>query len=156
MGDMNKVAGIEILLTSDDIRRWQAELQECQDIKAKADQRIGELCTKLDAAALLAGALFPPPATPSATPEAENQETMGDATKRILGTFRRSVFHHELQAELRKIDRFRAMLDKNGGAYYYTMIARLKSRDEIKKTGKKIRLVQKDETPSEETPEGVS
>jgi len=153
---MNKATGTEILLTSDDVRRWQEELRECEAIKAKADVRIGELCTKLQAAALLAGALFPAPSAMKADMVTDDQETMGDAFKRILGAFHRAAFHHELQAELRKNDRFREMLDKNGGAYYYTMVARLKKRGDVRKIGKKVRLIQKDEAPSEDNSESAS
>lgn len=55
----------------------------------------------------------------------ENQESMGGAAKRILAGIHRAVPHKELKAELRKIPRFREMLDKHNGAYYYTMIMRL-------------------------------
>ena len=81
---------------------------------------------------------------------------MADAVRRLLAALSGPVRHHELQAEIRKIPRFREMLDKNNGAYYYTLIRRLVQQGDIKKMGKKIRLVHKDETPPEGNPEGVS
>lgn len=48
------------------------------------------------------------------------------------------------------------MLEKNNGAYYYTMINRLVKREEVKKVGKKIRLIHNNETPPEGNPEGAS
>jgi hypothetical protein len=48
------------------------------------------------------------------------------------------------------------MLEKNAGAYYYTVIARLIKAGDVKKSGKKIRLVPKNETPPEENPESTT
>jgi hypothetical protein len=84
-------------------------------------------------------------------------ESMGDASIRILGGFHGAVRHHELQKALRAVPKFQAMLDKNNGAYYYTMVRRLVKGGKVKKAGKgKIRLVRKDETPSGFPSEGVS
>ncbi len=147
---MNKAIGTETLLTSDDIRQWQEEL-------AEAEHHAAELRKKLEGVALIFGSKFSLSDLPKSKDEPEN-ESMGDAVKRILATFRRPISHHELQDELRKIPRFRETLEKNNGAYYYTVINRLKKRDppEIRKTGKKIRLVHKNETPPEGNPEGAS
>jgi hypothetical protein len=57
---------------------------------------------------------------------------------------------------LRKTPRFREVLDKNKGAYYYTLIKRLADGGKIKKVGKKIRLIHKNEAPPEEPQEGAS
>ena len=80
---------------------------------------------------------------------------MGETAKRILAGTDKLVRHSELRAELVKYPKFRESLDKNPG-YYYTMIARLKAAGDIRKVGKKIRLIQKDETPPEGNPEGAS
>ncbi len=164
MSEMNKPVTTEILLTSDDIRRWHEEIRRWEATKADAEQHIGQLRRKLDAAALLTG-------TGTLIANAEvmraskvlgdiEQESMGDAAKRLLGTLatpNRSPSHRALQDELRKIDRFRDMLDKNNGAYYYTMIGRLVQRGEVKRiAGGRIRLIQKNETPSGVPSEGVS
>lgn len=156
MADMNKALGNQILLTGDDIRRWRDDLQKWEAAKNKAEVCISELQAKLGAATLLFGADFPLPNAEGDIAEDGDQETFGTATKRIMATFPKAVLHQEVQAELRKIPRFREVLDKNGGAYYYTVINRLVKRGEVKKLGKKIRLVQKNETPPEETPESVS
>lgn len=156
MADMNKAAGNQVLLTGDDIRRWQDDLQRWEATKSKAEASIAELKAKLGAASLLFGADFPLPVSGGDVAEEGDQETFGDATKRIMATFPKAVLHQEVQAELRKIPRFREVLDRNGGAYYYTVVNRLVKRGEVKKFGKKIRLVQKNETPPEESPESVS
>lgn len=154
MSEMNKTVGNQVLLTSDDVRHWQEELQKAESAKAQAEGRIVELHKKLEAAALLSGASFPLPAITGDEGE-DGQESMGDAAKRLLATFSRPIQHHELQTELRKIQRFREMLDKNAGAYYYTIIQRLAKRGDIKKVGKKIRLIHKNEAPPEGNPESA-
>jgi hypothetical protein len=158
MGDdaMNKMVGSQVLLTSDDVHRWQTELQEAEAAKVKAEAVIEDRRKKLDAAALLSGSSFPALSIPR-TPAGE-QETLSAGVKRILGTFPGLVAHHELQAELRKVPHFREMLDKHKGAYYYTLIKRLADAEppEIKKVGKRIRLTHKNEAPPEGNPEGAS
>lgn len=144
---MNKAVSKEVLLTSDDIRHWQEELKKWEATKANAESRIAEFRAKLEAAALLFGASFPL-IVPVDAGDGE-QESLTDATKRILTGFAKPVLHHEIQAELRKTPRFQEMLDKNNGAYYYTMIRRLVDRGDIKRVGKKFRLVHKDEAPAE-------
>jgi hypothetical protein len=163
MNDMNKAVTTEVLLTSDDIRRWQEEIQRWQAAKIEADQHIGELRRKLDAAALIAGTgtlIASAEVVRAMKADDGAQESMGEAAKRllaILATANRWPSHRVLQDELRRIDRFREMLDKNNGAYYYTMINRLVKRGEVKKiAGGRIRLVQKNETPPEGNPEGAS
>lgn len=154
MSDMNKPLGSAVLLTSDDIRQWQTDLQKWEETRLNAEVQIARIRQKLEAAKLLAGADFP-----AIEPGAEqDQETMVDAVLRVLGAASRAMPHHELQAELRKTPRFRTALDKNKGAYYYTVINRLAKRDPpvIKKAGKKIRLIHKNETPSEGSSEGAS
>jgi len=154
--DMNKMAGSQVLLTSDDIHRWQTELQEAEAAKAKAEATIADRRKKLDAAAFLSGSSLP--ALSITEPPAVEQESLRAGVKRILGTFPGLVAHHELQAELRKVPHFREMLGKHKGAYYYTLIKRLADADppEIKKTGKRIRLIHKNEAPPEGNPEGAS
>jgi hypothetical protein len=153
---MNRIAPNEVLLTSGDIRRWQEEIRAWEAKKADADRRIAELRQKLDAAALISGTKFSAVPLPLFADSGE-QEPLGDAAKRLLGAAQKPVMNSELQAELRKIERFREMLDKNNGAYYYTMINRLVRRGEVMKTASgRLRLVTKNETPSEGTPEGVS
>ncbi len=154
MSEMNKAVGNQVLLTSDDVRRWQEELEKAEAVKVQAESRIVELRKKLEAAALLFGANFPVPTREGG--EGDGQESMGDAARRLLAGFSKPVQHHDLQTELRKIPRLREMLDKNSGAYYYTMINRLAKRGEIKKVGKKIRLIHKNEAPSEGNPEDAS
>ena len=89
MSEMNKPVTTEILLTSDDIRRWHEEIRRWEATKADAEQHIGQLRRKLDAAALLTG-------TGTLIANAEvmraskvlgdiEQESMGDAAKRTLG-----------------------------------------------------------------------
>jgi hypothetical protein len=156
MTGMNKATGTEVLLTSDDIRRWQEDLHKWGGIKANADAQIAELRKKLDAATLLFGTDMP---LDFGVPSGDNNksgESMADAVRRILSSFSKLVRHHELQAELRKIPRFREMLDKNNGAYYYTLIRRLDDKGDIKRVGRKIRLIPKNETPPEEASEGAS
>ena len=104
MSEYHKIVTNEVLLTSDDVRHWQEELQKCEATKANAESRIAELRGKLEAATLLFGASLP--LAPGSVDEAE-QETMTDAAKRILGAFGKPVLHHELQTELRKTPRFR-------------------------------------------------
>lgn len=147
MSDMNKPVSNEVLLTSDDIRKWQGELRDWEAKKAKAESHIAELRKKLEATSLLFGASFPLSAEPEL--EGEEPESLTDAAKRVLGAFGKPVSHQELQAALRKTPRFAEMLDKNNGAYYYTMIRRLLKRGAIRKTGKKMRLVHTNEEPTE-------
>jgi hypothetical protein len=156
MSDMNKAVGTDVLLTSDDIRRWQDELRKWEATKAEAEARIVDVRRKLEAAAFLSGSSITPLFATNAGQDGDGEESMADAGKRLLAAFSKPVMHHELQAELRKIPRFRDMLDKNNGAYYYTMVNRLAKRGDIKKVGKKIRLIHKNETPSEGNPEGAS
>lgn len=151
--DMNKMIGSQVLLTSDDVQRWQTELQEAEAAKAKAEAIIADRRKKLDAAALLAGSNLSTFDTPQV--QDDGQESLRAAVERILATFSRPVFHHELQAELRKVPRFREMLDKHKGAYYYTLIKRLADDEKIQKVRKKIRLIHKNEAPPEGNPEGA-
>jgi hypothetical protein len=158
MTEMNKHVTTEVLLTSDDIRRWQDEIRQWEQAKAEADSHIADLRRKLEAAAVLSGTpTLIANATVLKSPDDGEQESMGAAAKRILGVAGVPLFHSQLQAELRKIERVREMLDRNNGAYYYTMINRLKKRSEVRKVGtNRIRLVHKDETPPEGNPEGAS
>jgi hypothetical protein len=157
MSEMNKHTGNEVLLTADDVRQWHADLQKWEATAAEADIRIQELRKKLEYAAFLSGGVIEPLATPDVDSKGDAEESMGDAAKRLMAPFQRPIFHAELQTELRKIPRFQAMLEKNAGAYYYTMINRLVTAGVVKKSGKrKIRLVHKNETPSEGNPEGAS
>jgi hypothetical protein len=160
---MNKIVPTEVLLTSDDIRRWQEEIRRWEATKAEADQHIGELRRKLDAAALITGTstlMASAEVLRASKTDDGEPETMSVAAKRLLagmGEPGRSPSHAALQTELRKIDRFRDMLDKNNGAYYYTMINRLVKRGEVRKIGHgRIRLVHKNEAPPEGNPEGAS
>lgn len=149
--DMNKTIGTQVILTSDDIRRWQEDIQNAERAKADADATIADRRRKLDAAAIFGVRINPIPLEP----EGES-ESMRAATERILDGFDRPVEHHELQAELRKIPRFAEALNKHKGAYYYTLVKRLKDDGKIKKVGRKIRFIHKIETPPEETLEGAS
>jgi hypothetical protein len=152
MGDgMNKTVGNQVILTSDDIRQWQEDIQKAERDKVAADEIIVDRRRKLDAAAIFGVRLNPI----AMEPEGES-ESMPAAAERILGGFDRLVAHHELQAELRKIPRFAEILGKHKGAYYYTLVKRLKDDGKIRKVGRKIRLIHKIETPPEETPEGAS
>lgn len=156
MSDMNRIVENEVLLTSNDVRRWQEELQKCEAAKAAAEIRIDEIRKKLDAVALLSGTRFLLPSSAEGHQGDNSQETLGDAAKRLLANLGgHAVFHQQLQTELRKIPRFQGMLDKNAGAYYYTMIKRLRERGQIKKIGKRIRLVNKNEAPPEDTSESA-
>jgi hypothetical protein len=157
MSEMNKHTGNEVLLTADDVRQWQADLKKWEGTAAEADVQIKDLRKKLEAVALLSGSpVFALASISEPKGDDDNQESMGDAAKRLMALFNRSIKHAELQAELRKIPRFQAMLEKNAGAYYYTMINRLVTAGAVKKSGKKIRLVPKNETPPEGNPEGAS
>jgi hypothetical protein len=150
--DMNKTTGNQVLLTSDDIARWQADVRQAEAAKAKAEEIIADRTKKLEAAALLSGVGFS-----TMTPEndaIDEEESMPVAAERILATLPRLVTHAELRAELRKIPRFREILDKHKGAYYYTLVGRLVEAEKIKKVGKKIRLIHKNEEPTEGNPEG--
>ena len=143
---MNKPIVAEVLLTTNDIRQWQVDL-------AEAERRVIELRRKLDGAALIFGTNLQ--VEPSVTPSDE-ERTLGDAALRVLAGFNRAVSNSEVQTELRKTPRFQEMLDKNKGAYYYTVIARLVKGGKIKKWGKKIRAVaQKDEALSQGTQESA-
>jgi hypothetical protein len=145
MSGMNKPIVAEVLLTTDDIRQWQVDL-------AEAERRVIELRRKLEGAALIFGANLQ--VETSAMPNHE-EGTLGDAALRVLAGFNRAVSNFEVQTELRKTPRFQEMLDKNKGAYYYTVIARLIKGGKIKKWGKKIRIAQKDEALSSGTQESA-
>lgn len=149
---MNQMFGNQVILTTDHIRQWQEDIQKAERQKADADAIIADRHRKLEAAAILAGEINPPP-IPLALEAGE--ESMQAAAERILGGFDRAVEHHELQAELRKVPRFAEMLDKHKGAYYYTLVMRLKKAGKIRKVGRKIRLIHKNEAPPEENPEGA-
>lgn len=154
--DMNKMVGNQVLLTSDDIQRWQTDLHEAEEAKTRAEAKITELHKKLEAASLIVGSpILGSPTLIISQGSASEQESLSAGVKRILGTFPGLVAHHQLQAELRKIPHFREMLDKHKGAYYYTLIKRLADGGEIKKVGKRMRLIHKNEAPSEGNPEGA-
>lgn len=108
---------------------------------------------KLEAAAIFGVKVAPiPPLAPE-----DQGESFPAAIMRIGLGFDRPVTHHEIQAELRKTPHFAGMLDKNKGAYYYTVVNRLKKGTKIRKVGRKIRFIHKNnEAPPEETPEGAS
>ncbi len=142
---MNKPIVAEVLLTTDDIRQWQADL-------AEAERRVVELRRKLEGAALIFGAKLT--LETSAAPK-EEEESLGNAALRVLAGFHRAASNSEVQTELRKTPRFQEMLEKNKGAYYYTVIARLVKGGKIKKMGKRIRVAQKDEAPPGGTQESA-
>lgn len=160
MNDMNKQLGKDTpILTVGDIQKWQMERAEKARQRSALDVDIVLLDQKIEAARVLAGAAMPGPVfIDDPRPNEEVSESMGEATKRILAAFPRAASHHEVQTELRKIPRFRGMLDKNNGAYYYTMVARLVKSpgSNVKRYGHKLRIIHRNETPPEETPEGVS
>jgi hypothetical protein len=152
MGDsVNKMLGTQVILTTDDIRQWQEDIIAAERAKADADATIADRRRKLDAAAIFG--IRPDPVTPEAGGESES---MRAAVERILGGFDRPIEHHQLQAELRKTPRFVEMLDKHKAAYYYTLIKRLADDKKIKKVGRKLRLIHKNETPPEGNPESAS
>jgi hypothetical protein len=155
MSEMNKAIGNQVLLTSDQVRGWQEDLQRWEAKRAEAEVRIADLRRKLEAASFLSGLSFPPPASVTSGEGEHDQESMGDALKRILAELDRPARPSELQVELRKISKFRESLDKNP-AYLYTVIARLKVKGDIKKFGKRIRLAHKDEASPEGNPEDAS
>jgi hypothetical protein len=151
MGDpVNQMFGNQVILTTDDIRQWQEDIQRAERAKADADAIIADRRRKLDAAAIFG---VKPDQVPL-EPEAES-ESMPAAAERILSGLNRPVEHHELQAELRKIPRFAEALGKHKGAYYYTLVMRLKKAGKIKKVGRKIRYIHKNEAPPEGNPEGA-
>jgi len=137
---MNNMVSNQILLTSDDIRRWREEIQKADRTKAEADAIIADRRKKLDAAAIF-GMEF---GLIAAEPEGHS-ESMPAAAERILSSLERPIEHHELQAELRKIPRFAAMLDKHKGGYYYTFIMRMKKGGKIRKVGRKIQFIRKEQ-----------
>lgn len=140
MGDpVNQMFGNQVILTSDDIRRWQDDIQKAERAKADADAIIADRRRKLDAAAIFGVKVD------SIPPEPEADESMQAAAERILGGLDRAVEHHELQAELRRNPRFAEMLEKHKGAYYYTLVMRLKKAGKIRKVGRKIRFQPKEE-----------
>lgn len=149
--DMNRMVGNQVLLTSDNLRQWQEDIQKAERAKAEADAIIADRRKKLEAAAIFGVKLEPIVLEPGG-----ESESMPAAAERILGKFDRLVEHHELQAELRKIPRFAEALNKHKGAYYYTLVKRLRDDGKVKKVGRKIRLIHKNEAPPEETPEGAS
>jgi len=150
MGDpVNQMFGNQVILTTDHIRQWQEEIQRAERQKADADAIIADRRKKLEAAAILAGEVNP---APIPLPPEDGDESMQAAAERILRGFDRAVEHHELQAELRKIPRFAAMLDKHKGAYYYTLVMRLKKVGKIKKVGRKIRFIHRENSvPGDDT-----
>jgi len=148
---VNKTLGTQIILTSDDIRQWHEDIQRAERQKREADEIIADRRRKLDAAAIFGVKVAPIQPAPEG-----QEESFYGAVLRIGASFDRLVEHHEIQAELRKIPRFAAMLDKNKGAYYYAVILRLKNAGEIKKLGRKLRFIHKNETPPEGNPEGAS
>ncbi len=148
--DMNKMLGNQVILTSDDLRQWQDDIRKAERAKAEAEAIIADRSKKLEAAAIFGVKLDP------IAPELEaDSESMQAAAERILDGFDRPVEHHQLQAELRKNPRFAEMLEKHRGAYYYTLVMRLKKAGKIKKVGRKIRLIHKKEAPPEGNPEGA-
>ena len=152
MGDpVNQMFGNQVILTTDDIRQWQEDIQKAERNKAVADEIIADRRRKLDAAAIFGVKLSPIPPEPE-----DGGESLHAAVERIGAGFDRLVQHHEVQSELRKIPRFAEMLDKHKAAYYYTVINRLKKDGKIKKVGRRLRFIHKIEAPPEETPEGAS
>lgn len=151
---MNKAIGNQVLLTSDQVRGWQEDLQRWEARKTEADEHIDELKRKLDAAKLLSGLTFAP--LESSTQVETEPGSMGETTKQILAEFDRPARHRELRESLRKYPKFRESLDKNP-AYYYTMIARLVNNPNsgVRRIGRKIRLTHKNEAPTEGNPEGA-
>jgi DNA repair photolyase len=151
MGEsVNKMLGNQVVLTSDDIRQWQEDITAAEHTKAEAEAMIADRRRKLDAAAIFGVRLDP------IIPESGNgSESMRAAVERILSGFDRAIEHHQLQAELRKTPRFAEMLNKHKGAYYYTLISRLTEDKKIKKVGRKLRLIHKNEALSEGNPEGA-
>ncbi len=152
---MNRVIGNQVLLTSDDVRGWQEELQRWEAKKVEAEARIADLNRKLEAASFLSGLSFPPPAPVLAGEGDQDQGSMGDAVKRLLADLDRPARPAEINTLLQRIPKFRESLEKNP-AYLYTVIARLKVKGDIKKAGKRIKLFRKEETPPEGNPEGVT
>jgi hypothetical protein len=148
--DMNKMLGNQVILTSDDLRQWQDDIRKAERAKAEAEAIIADRRKKLEAAAIFGVKIDPIPSEPEA------DESMQAAAERILSGLDRAVEHHELQAELRRTPRFAEMLDKHKGAYYYTLVMRLKKSGKIKKVGRKIRSIHKNEAPPEGNPEDAS
>jgi hypothetical protein len=145
--DMNRMVGNQVILTSDDLRQWHEDIQKAERARAEADAIIADRRRKLEAAAIFGVKLE------LIAPETEG-ESMPAAAERILGEFGRLVEHHELQAELRKVPRFAEVLNKHKGAYYYTLVKRLRDDGKVKKVGQKIRLIHKEDSiPREGDPD---
>ncbi len=152
MGDpVNQMFGNQVILTTDDIRQWQEDIQRAERARTDADAIIADRRRKLEAAAILGGKVSPIPLMPEG-----GDESMQAAIERIGLGFNRPVEHHEIQAELRKFPRFAESLDRHKAAYFYTCIARLKKDGKIKKVGRgKVRFIHKNEAPPEGNPEGA-
>ena len=148
---INQMFGNQVILTTDDIRQWQEDIQKAERAKADADATIADRRRKLEAAAIFGVKLNPIPLEPEG-----DGESLHAAVERIGAGFDRPVEHHEIQAELRKTTRFAEMLDKHKAAYYYTVINRLKKDGKIRKVGRKVRFIHKNEAPSEGNPEGAA
>lgn len=155
MSDVTKHLGKDTpIVTIGDVERWQIDLTEKRKLRNTLDSEIPLLEKKIEAARFLSDGALLDRVIISESPEPEDgNENMGEAAIRILQRHR-ALSHQEIITELRKIDRFQAMLDKNPG-YYYTMISRLTKRGDVVKRRKKLYLP-KNEAPSEGNPEGAS
>jgi hypothetical protein len=135
--------GSQTILTTDDIRQWQEDIQKAERQKADAEAIIADRRRKLVAAATLG-------VSPSLIPiPPEDDESLHAAVERIGLGFDRLVKHHEIQVELRKSPRFAKMLDRHNGTYYYTVINRLKKDGKIRKVGQHLRFIHNNEAPFE-------
>lgn len=140
------------ILTMGEVEYWRTlrdqKIMQRQVISAE----ISDLDQKLVAAAFFMKEAEKEPSPPTAATESDDDENMADAAKRIIGLWKgpKQPDNQDVQTELKKIERFREMLDRNPN-YYYTMMSRLIKRGEISRRYKRFTIRVKNEV-SEETP----
>ncbi len=113
--------------------------------RAELDRQITDDDKWLEAAKIVFGTAFIEPFELTATAEFSPDESMAEAATRILNSSDLWTDYEQLRVRLSESEKFAAMLTKSPN-YFYTMVRRLKARDEIERRGKLLRGLKKKAT----------
>jgi hypothetical protein len=143
MSEMTKTVNMDTAAISiRQVQERQAARSEKMRRRAELDREIAEHDKWLEAAKILFGTSFMEPFELTATAEVGDDESMAEASIRILNSSDLWTTYEQLRARLAENEKFAAMLE-NSPNYFYTLVRRLQARGEIERRAKLLRGLKK-------------
>lgn len=114
-----------VILTADQVTEWRQRKADLEKLISEYQQELASISRRLDAVAILTEGATDLPETEAST--GTSTETMMDAVVRIARSSTRPVTKAELRQQLQEA----GFAPERLGAYFYTVIARLKDKKKI-------------------------